>query len=111
MIRRGLTLYKCKFSDGENVIAVTIFNNKYLAKSLKVYEDYFLYGKIDKSFLTASMSSPKIEKADGALAIQPVYPAKEKLTSRAISKVMKTALDEIHQIDETLSDEIMQNTA
>lgn len=108
MIRRGLTLYKCKFSDGENVIAVTIFNNKYLAKSLKVYEDYFLYGKIDKSFLTASMSSPKIEKADGALAIQPIYPAKEKLTSRAISKVMKTALDEIHQIDETLSDEIMQ---
>ena len=108
VIRRGLTLYKCKFSDGENVIAVTIFNNKYLAKSLKVYEDYFLYGKIDKSFLTASMSSPKIEKADGALAIQPIYPAKEKLTSRAISKVMKTALDEIHQIDETLSDEIMQ---
>lgn len=45
VIRRGLTLYKCKFSDGENVIAVTIFNNKYLAKSLKVYEDYFLYGK------------------------------------------------------------------
>ena len=108
VIRRGLTLYKCKFSDGENVIAVTIFNNKYLAKSLKVYEDYFLYGKIDKSFLTASMSSPKIEKADGALTIQPIYPAKEKLTSRAISKVMKTALDEIHQIDETLSDEIMQ---
>jgi len=54
------------------------------------------------------MSSPKIEKADGVLAIQPIYPAKEKLTSRAISKVMKTALDEIHQIDETLSDEIMQ---
>lgn len=48
MIRRGLTLFKCKFSDGKNVISVTIFNNKYLAKSLRIYEDYYLYGKIEK---------------------------------------------------------------
>lgn len=108
MIRRGLTLFKCKFSDGENVISVTIFNNKYLAKSLRIYEDYYLYGKIEKSLLNFSMNSPKIEKAENILAIQPVYPAKEKLTSRSISKIMKTALDELGEIEETLGDEIMQ---
>lgn len=108
MIRRGLTLFKCKFSDGENVISVTIFNNKYLAKSLRIYEDYYLYGKIEKSLLNFSMNSPKIEKAENILAIQPVYPAKEKLTSRSISKIMKTALDELGEIEETLDDEIMQ---
>lgn len=108
MIRRGLTLFKCKFSDGENVISVTIFNNKYLAKSLHIYEDYYLYGKIEKSLLNFSMNSPKIEKAENILAIQPVYPAKEKLTSRSISKIMKTALDKLGEIEETLDDEIMQ---
>lgn len=108
MIRRVLTLFKCKFSDGENVISVTIFNNKYLAKSLRIYEDYYLYGKIEKSLLNFSMNSPKIEKAENILAIQPVYPAKEKLTSRSISKIMKTALDELGEIEETLDDEIMQ---
>lgn len=108
MIRRGLTLFKCKFSDGKNVISVTIFNNKYLAKSLRIYEDYYLYGKIEKSLLNFSMNSPKIEKAENILAIQPVYPAKEKLTSRSISKIMKTALDELGEIEETLDDEIMQ---
>ena len=108
MIRRGLTLFKCKFSDGENVISVTIFNNKYLAKSLRIYEDYYLYGKIEKSLLNFSMNSPKIEKPENILAIQPVYPAKEKLTSRSISKIMKTALDELGEIEETLDDEIMQ---
>lgn len=108
MIRRGLTLFKCKFSDGENVISVTIFNNKHLAKSLRIYEDYYLYGKIEKSLLNFSMNSPKIEKAENILAIQPVYPAKEKLTSRSISKIMKTALDELGEIEETLDDEIMQ---
>lgn len=108
MIRRGLTLFKCKFSDGKNVISVTIFNNKYLAKSLRIYEDYYLYGKIEKSLLNFSMNSPKIEKAENILAIQPVYPAKEKLTSRSISKIMKTALDELGEIEETLDDEIMR---
>lgn len=108
MIRRGLTLFKCKFSDGKNVISVTIFNNKYLAKSLRIYEDYYLYGKIEKSLFNFSMNSPKIEKAENILAIQPVYPAKEKLTSRSISKIMKTALDELGEIEETLDDEIMQ---
>ena len=49
-IRKGLTLYKCNFSDGSHVIQVTLFNNQYLAKSLRVYEEYLLYGKIEKNF-------------------------------------------------------------
>lgn len=105
-IRRGLTLYKCRFSDGESVINVTIFNNKYLAQSLRVYEDYILFGKIEKNFTTASMSSPKIERAESAIHIHPVYPSKDKLTSRAISKVMQTALESIGEIPETLTEEI-----
>jgi ATP-dependent DNA helicase RecG len=105
-IRRGMTLYKCKFSDGESVINVTIFNNKYLAESLRVYEDYVLFGKLEKTLTTASMSSPKIEKLDTGVSIHPIYPAKEKLNSKAIAKVIKTALDGIDEIPETLSREI-----
>lgn len=107
-IRRGLTLFKCRFSDGETVVAVTIFNNRFLAESLKVYEEYLLYGKVDKTFTSVSMSSPKIEKANSLLKIHPIYPAKEKLTSQTIMKIMKTALDEIGEIPETLSEEIRE---
>lgn len=106
MIRKGLTLYKCRFSDGESIVNVTIFNNKYLARSLVLYEDYILYGKIEKNLATASMSSPKIEKAGTAGAIHPIYPAKEKLTSNAVSKVIKTALESLGEIPETLSCDI-----
>ena len=106
MIRRGLTLYKCSFSDGEDVIGVTIFNNKYLAQSLRIYEDYVLFGKIEKTFTTATMCSPKIEKLDTGIRIHPIYPAAGKLTSNAISKVIKTALDNLEEIPETLSSDI-----
>ena len=63
MIRKGLTLYKCNFTDGETVIHVTIFNNKYLAKSLRTFDDYVLYGKVEKSFTAANMNSPQIDGA------------------------------------------------
>lgn len=105
-IRRGMTLYKCRFSDGESVINVTIFNNKYLAQSLRVYEDYVLFGKIEKTFTAASMSSPKIEKLDTGIRIHPIYSASGKLTSNAIAKVIRTALDSLDEIPETLSDDI-----
>ncbi|MGN1421663.1 MAG: ATP-dependent DNA helicase RecG [Eubacterium sp.] len=108
MIRKGLTLYKCRFSDGESVIAVTIFNNKYLANSLRVYEDYVLFGRLEKNFTTASMSSPQIEKITATDCIHPIYPAKEKLNSKAISKAVKTALDEIDEIPEILSKDILK---
>lgn len=106
MIRRGMTLYKCRFSDGESVINVTIFNNKYLAQALRVYEDYVLFGKIEKTFTAASMSSPKIEKLDTGIRIHPIYSASGKLTSNAIAKVIRTALDSLDEILETLSDNI-----
>ncbi|MGN1203024.1 MAG: DNA helicase RecG, partial [Eubacterium sp.] len=106
MVRRGMTLYKCRFSDGEGIINVTIFNNKYLAQSLRIYEDYVLYGKIEKTLTTASMSSPKIEKLDTGVRIHPIYPATGKLTSNAIAKVIKTALDNLDEIPETLSEDI-----
>lgn len=108
LIRKGLTLYKCNFTDGETIIHVTIFNNKYLAKSLRTFDDYVLYGKIEKNFTEARMSSPQIEKADNKPGIQPVYPATESLNSKAISKAVKSALGMIEFFEDTLSDEIKQ---
>ncbi len=106
LIRKGLTLYKCNFSDGENVIHVTIFNNKYLAKALRTFDDYILYGKLEKSFTAASMSSPQIEKEDSSIGIHPIYHATESLNSKAIAKVVRAALEKFDLIEETLDDEI-----
>lgn len=102
MIRKGMTLYKCRFSDGESIINVTIFNNKYQAQALRVYEDYVLYGKVEKNLTSAAMSSPKIEKLNTGVRVHPIYPATGKLTSNAIAKVVKTALETLDEIPETL---------
>lgn len=105
-IRKGMTLYKCNFTDGETVIHVTIFNNKYQAKALRTFDDYILYGKLEKSLTAASMSSPQIERADSGQGIHPIYPATEKLNSKGIAKIVKSALEKMGTVEETLPDEI-----
>ena len=106
LIRKGMTLYKCNFSDGQTVIHVTIFNNKYLAKALRTFDEYILFGKVEKSFTGAFMSSPQIEKAESAQGIHPIYSATESLNSKAIAKVVKNALEKIEYFQDTLDDEI-----
>ena len=108
LIRKGLTLYKCNFSDGETVIHVTIFNNKYLAKALRTFDEYILYGKLERSFTQAFMSSPQIEKADAAQGVHPIYPATENLNSKAIAKTVKTAIEKFEPFEETLSQDIIK---
>ena len=108
LIRKGLTLYKCNFTDGQSIIHVTIFNNKYLAKALRTFDDYILYGKLEKNFTQASMSSPQIEKSETAIGIHPIYSATESLNSRAIAKAVKEALGKAGTIEETLDETIME---
>lgn len=106
LVRKGLTLYKCNFTDGKTIIRVTIFNNKYLAKSLKLYEDYILLGKIERKLTFAEMSSPEIERASSCIGIHPVYSATARLNSKAVQKTIKTALSGLPPIEETLWAEI-----
>lgn len=108
MVRRGMTLYKCDFTDGKTVIHATLFNQKFLAKSLKIYEDYILFGKIEKRLSFAEMNSPQILPAKDNAGIHPIYRATEKLSSAAIEKLVRTDLEQHGEFAETLPQEIRQ---
>lgn len=105
-IKKGLTLYKCSFTDGENLLHVTIFNNNYLAASLRIYEQYLLYGKVERTLTSFSMSSPRIELAQIGEGVRPVYHATGGLSSRMIETAVKNALSSVSEFEETLSEKI-----
>ena len=90
-IRSNMTLYKFKISDGTAYAQVTIFNNKYLAAKLHEGSEYLFAGKITAGKFSLEMSSPEIREV-GDTGILPVYPASKNMTSSAISKLVKTAL-------------------
>ena len=93
-IRRGLSLFQFAASDGKAAMQVTIFNNKYAAAKIKVGEEYLFFGKVDTRYYRREMSSPQIEPVTGdAKGMHPIYPLTSGLSSRAIEKVVQTALD------------------
>ncbi|MCQ2478656.1 MAG: ATP-dependent DNA helicase RecG [Clostridia bacterium] len=103
-IRKNMTLFKFNVSDGRDIMTVTLFNAKFLAKSLHEGSTYIFYGKLSLGTYLYAMSAPEIYESENN-SIIPIYKANEKLSSRMISKLMKTALN-TDIIEDTLSEEI-----
>ncbi|MCQ2461925.1 MAG: ATP-dependent DNA helicase RecG [Clostridia bacterium] len=93
MIRKGMTIFKTAVTDGESVMELVIFNNKYLAESLEQGREYYFYGKVTAPMGRLQMDSPVVEKADAPAGLRPVYPLTAGLTSRGVANVMKNALE------------------
>ena len=92
-IRKGLVLYKFTVSDGLSGMNITLFNNKYLANSLKIGEQYLFFGTVEQKFHRFEMSSPAIAPAVGGERIRPIYRQTAGLNSAAIERAVKTAME------------------
>ncbi len=105
-VRSNMTLYKFKVSDGTAYMQVTIFNNKYLAAKLHEGSEYLFAGKVQEGKFAVEMSSPEIREV-GDTGILPVYPATKNMTSSAIAKLVKTALQNC-EIEDVLPQSVRQ---
>ena len=103
-IRSNMTLFKFKISDGTAHAQVTIFNNKYLAARLNEGSEYLFAGKMQMGKFSSEMSSPEIREV-GDTGILPVYPATRNMTSSAIAKLVKTALQNC-EIEDVLPESV-----
>ncbi len=88
-IRKGLTLFKTKVTDGTDVMNIIIYNNRFAAQSLEQGAEYIFYGKIGGNFTSKEMSAPDILKADGTNEIiHPVYLQTQGINSKYIEKLV-----------------------
>ncbi len=104
--RQGMTLYSFVCEDETGQMTVVLFNQKFLAESIRIGREYLFYGKFSGGFLFRQMSSPKIVPSSFN-GIEPIYPASRELSSKQIKNLVKTALTEVH-LDETIPEEIRQ---
>ena len=102
-VRGGKLLYKTTVTDGETDLSLTFFNNRYIPTLLREGESYLFRGKVAGTFLRREMLSPEFLPEGKALAVVPIYPATQGLTSRMISAAMQNALQ---LLPETVNDPI-----
>ena len=108
-VRGGMLIAKATITDGEDVVAATFFNNKYIDKMLKSGEEYLFYGKITLGkFAAREMVSPMFTKTSQSVEIKPIYPQNKNITSKIIQSAVQNALDKIENIPEFLPQEITE---
>ncbi|KAF9657820.1 ATP-dependent DNA helicase RecG [Tenacibaculum sp. ZH5_bin.1] len=101
--KRGSRLV-ATFSDATGTIELVWFKGvKWIKDSLKVNTPYVIYGKLNWYNGTPNMPHPEMEtvkeyKSKLQMAMQPVYPSTEKLSTKGISnKVMRTMIQNLFQ--------------
>ena len=104
--KSGITLYKFVAEDESSRFVVTLFNQKFLANRLNFGSTYLFYGKLEGSYVLRQMGSPLIKEANFN-GIEPIYPASKDMSSKALEKLIKTALNSM-EIEETLPPEILK---
>lgn len=108
-VRGGMLVAKATVTDGESVVAVTFFNNKYIDKMLKSGEEYLFFGKITLGKYSArEMISPMFMKTTQSVDIKPIYPQSKNITSKMVQSAVQNALNTIDQIPEYLPENILK---
>lgn len=90
-LKKGMTTYKVKVSDGFSTMTVTFFNNKYISNKLKLNSQHYFWGKVHNFSGSKVMSSPKIYNNDEVNRLHPIYQQTENLSSKQIESAIKQA--------------------
>lgn len=90
-IRKGMTLYKVRATDGTQDLLLTYFNNPYIKSLLKEDAEYLFRGKITGTLLRREMAAPDFVPATSCPPIRPVYRQTEGLSSRMILSAVQAA--------------------
>lgn len=91
-IKNGKILFKTEVTDGECILHLTFFNNRYIPSLIKGGEEYIFTGKLTVNNGRFEMISPQIDPISNAGKMMPIYPQTAGLPSRAISAAMGNAL-------------------
>jgi len=102
--RGGAMIFKAVATDGNGLLMLTFFNNKYVVNQLFEGQEYLFFGKINQTIVGGrEMLSPRFVKASDNDKIHPVYRQTEKLTTKKIEAVVVNALSALRGgIEETL---------
>lgn len=87
-------MVQAEVSDGEDVMRLVFFNNKYITSMLKYDREYLFYGKATRDFSGVQMVSPEFsDKLSSFESFHPVYGLTAGLTNKMVRSAVKQAIE------------------
>ena len=112
IIRKGMTIAKCKVFDEYDTVDITFFNRRFLEKQLFVGKEYIFYGKITSFRGKYQMQNPEFEavgKSKISGKILPIYPLTEGITRNFLINSMALTLAQIKEIPDYMPESIVKS--
>ncbi len=109
-VRKGMTLYRFRVTDGYQAMQVTLFNNPYAAAKVHKGDEVLLYGTVVSDGKRAEMTSPQIETVSAA-RIHPLYPLTEGLTNKMVQTNVSAVLEMLEKtgLPEILPEDVVES--
>lgn len=104
---------KARATDGTGVIDVVWFQMPYLAKSLKIGDEYILIGQVKPGY-NFQMTNPEFKKLTNQKEIEkgeilPIYSTTKNFTQNSLRKILKkTLMSYSEYLEENIPDEIVE---
>ena len=104
---------KARATDGTGVIDVVWFQMPYLAKSLKIGEEYILIGQVKPGY-NFQMTNPEFKKLTNQKEMEkgeilPIYSTTKNFTQNSLRKILKkTLINYSKYLEENIPDEIVE---
>jgi ATP-dependent DNA helicase RecG len=98
-LKRGrLRLLKVAVSDGADRLYAVWFNQSYLKRQLRIGQELFLSGKVERKFGSIQIQNPTLEAVDTADPLHtgrivPVYRSTERINSNVLRRLIRDNLD------------------
>lgn len=104
---KGTLLAKTIAYDSSGGVTLIYFNNKYISQMLKTGEEYFFYGKIERTLNGCQMIAPTFSQVSSGESMHPIYPLTAGLNNRAVTTAVRYALELLpEKIKDTLPQHI-----
>ena len=108
---KHLTMLQFYAGEEDSKLRITIYNMPYLAKTLKPGTTYVFVGNVYRKGNSLCMDQPALYKPESYVQklsqLQPVYVKTKGISNEALTKYIKTSLDEIKETEEILPIEIV----
>lgn len=97
-IRNGLTISKFRAFDESGAVEIVFFNSPFVKDVFTVGADFRFFGKFSLSKKQLQLLNPKYEPCAPGVPLPdfiPVYPLTEGLSSKNVSKMIETVIDDV----------------
>ncbi len=97
-ITGGRIVANAIIGDDSGSVNIVYFNNKYISSMIKEDEEYYFFGKVERTFTGLKMNSPTFSPVGQGLGLHPIYNLTAGISNKQLQRYVRESLKLLPEI-------------